>query len=77
MTRKLSRQEKWRAKNPQAVWAHAATRSAIRRGLVVKQPCEVCGAPDTDAHHDDYDRPLMVRWLCRLHHGRAHAEARR
>lgn len=45
---------------------------AIRTGKLVPQPCEVCGATKVDAHHDDYSRPLDVRWLCRGHHRRLH-----
>jgi len=37
---------------------------AIRHGKLQRQPCEVCGAKDTHAHHDDYTKPLQVRWLC-------------
>jgi len=37
-----------------------------------RQPCEVCGSLDTQAHHDDYSKPLEVRWLCQLHHSRVH-----
>lgn len=40
-----------------------------RRGLLLPQPCEVCAAPMAQMHHDDYSRPLAVRWLCREHHG--------
>lgn len=44
----------------------------VRAGRLIPQPCEVCGAPKTDAHHDDYSKPLDVRWLCRIHHSREH-----
>ena len=56
-------------------WAHVATASALRRGLIERQPCEVCGVEQSDAHHDDYARPMAVRWLCRKHHKEAHRAA--
>lgn len=49
---------------------------AIEAGRLRKQLCEVCGSPDTQAHHDDYSRPLDVRWLCRVHHVEYHAAER-
>ncbi len=40
-----------------------------RRGLLKRKPCEVCGTWDNlERHHDDYSKPLEVRWLCRTHH---------
>ena len=39
----------------------------LKRGKVMRFPCEVCGALEVEAHHVDYDRPLDVVWLCRLH----------
>lgn len=72
-----SPQAKWNAENPKAMWAHCAVRSALRRGLIERKPCEVCGHEEAEAHHDDYDRPLLIRWLCRAHHRRHHIEARR
>lgn len=70
----MSRQQRWAMNNPLAVWAHAAVRSALKRGLITRGPCEVCGDETTDAHHDDYSRPLVVRWLCRRHHKAEHAK---
>jgi hypothetical protein len=48
---------------------------AIAAGTLERQPCESCGAVKTDAHHDDYARPLDVRWFCRSHHVEQHAKA--
>ncbi|RWN28904.1 MAG: hypothetical protein EOR95_22960 [Mesorhizobium sp.] len=70
---KATSQARWNNAHPLERWAHSALRSALRKGLVVRGECEVCGAPETDGHHHDYDRPLAVRWLCRLHHRREHA----
>lgn len=69
---KYERQARWRERNPKARWAHVALQSAINRGLIERQPCAVCGAEPADGHHDDYDRPMLVRWLCRRHHRAEH-----
>lgn len=45
-----------------------------RRGKLVPQPCEVCGSPDSQKHHEDYARPLEVNWLCRTCHLAHHRE---
>jgi len=76
---KLSPQAKWNKANPLALWAHAALRSALRKGLIEKEPCAVCGDPNSEAHHDPeaYDQPLAVTWLCRLHHKREHGRLRK
>lgn len=44
----------------------------VKRGKVVRQPCAVCGDAHAEAHHPNYDKPLNVRWLCRLHHLELH-----
>jgi len=53
--------------------ARRAVSKAIKDGRLIKCPCEVCGDANTEAHHDDYDKPLDVRWLCRSHHRLHHA----
>ncbi|MER9763116.1 hypothetical protein [Mesorhizobium sp. M0138] len=63
---------KWKNAHPKAVWAQAALRSALKRGLIIQEACKDCGSSDAEAHHPDYDRPLAVDWLCRLHHRREH-----
>ena len=40
----------------------------IEHGRITPKPCEICGNPDTQAHHDDYQKPLEVKWLCKEHH---------
>jgi hypothetical protein len=40
----------------------------LKRGKISKQDCEICGSPDSQMHHDDYDQPLNVRGLCRKCH---------
>lgn len=53
--------------------ARYTTGNAISCGWLVKQPCEVCGTDENvEAHHDDYMRPLDVRWLCKIHHAEHH-----
>ena len=54
--------------------AHAAVAKAIKDGNIIKQPCEVCKSEDAEAHHEDYSKPLDVRWLCRSHHRQRHME---
>lgn len=62
----------WRKRNPEACRAHTILDWEIRCGRVVPQPCEVCGEPKTHGHHDDYSKPLEVRWLCSHHHRKLH-----
>ena len=67
------------ARYPEKAAARDAIQRALRSGKVKRLPCEVCGAvhgtkrPDgtlhkVEAHHDDYTKPLDVRFLCVVHH---------
>lgn len=53
-----------RKKHPDEVKARSAANHAVRDGKLRKQFCEVCGKEKTQAHHDDYNYPLKIRWLC-------------
>jgi ribosomal protein S27AE len=39
-----------------------------------RQPCVRCGATKSLAHHEDYDKPLDVMWLCQPCHKQRHKE---
>ena len=46
--------------------------NALRDGRLNKESCEVCGEENSQAHHEDYSKPLEVKWLCRKHHMAVH-----
>jgi hypothetical protein len=57
--------------------ARAKLKRSITSGETVRKPCEVCGDPRSHGHHDNYDMPLQVRWLCAYHHGEVHRNEKR
>ena len=62
-------------RNPIKRRAHVIVGNAIRGNLLFKMPCEKCGSTESvHAHHDDYAKPLNVRWLCAVHHKQWHNE---
>jgi hypothetical protein len=61
------------ARNPKKRKAHIIVSTALKLGKLSKGVCEVCGsAKNAQAHHDDYDKPLDIRWLCPKHHAEWH-----
>lgn len=64
----LDYQKKRRRRSPVQYHANNLTNSAIKHGRLIRRPCEVCGKEKVEAHHDDYYKPLEVRWLCKKHH---------
>lgn len=65
---------KWIERNPIKRSAHILVGNAIRDGRLKRMPCEICGDGKSHGHHDDYAKPLDVRWLCDKHHNEWHAE---
>jgi membrane-associated HD superfamily phosphohydrolase len=64
----------WRAEDKRRAKAHNAVSQAIKKGKLVRQSCERCEAKKTEAHHEDYDKPLEVMWLCTPCHKQRHKE---
>ena len=57
--------------------AHKKVENALLSGRLVKpKVCSTakCRNKKVEAHHDDYRKPLTVRWLCRKCHSQHHAE---
>ena len=85
-----ARMRRWRSSRPEGYWkdwwaaltpvqrmkhyARCTARQAVREGRLQRSPCEVCGAK-AEMHHDDYAKPLEVRWLCLKHHRAQHEAA--
>jgi hypothetical protein len=73
----LNRIKKYKARVYKTEWGKIKNRAYAvyghhkRLGLIDVKPCEVCGAK-AEAHHDDYSKPLEVKWLCSKHHRRVH-----
>jgi len=64
----------WRAEDRRRQRAHNAVGRAIIRGDLQKFPCIRCGNVKSLAHHEDYDKPLEVMWLCQPCHKQRHKE---
>ena len=49
------------------------TNTAIRNGILIRKPCEICNTNiNVECHHEDYSRPLFIKWLCVKHHKLRH-----
>lgn len=70
----FDRAKKSRSKCHDEAKCHSIVSKCLREGAITKQPCEICGETNVDAHHDDYNKPLDIRWLCRAHHMEWHSK---
>lgn len=68
---------KWSETNAIKRAAHYIVFYERRSGRLAQKPCEVCGKMKVHAHHDDYSKPLDIKWLCAKHHGERHRELNR
>jgi len=71
----LKANNNYRKKYPNKYKARNVVNNAIRDGKLFKGSCEVCSSfQNIHAHHDDYLKPLNVRWLCSAHHSQWHRD---
>jgi hypothetical protein len=76
---------KSRERYPEKAAAQVTLATAVRYGRLVRpDSCEQCGQKpprnrlgrsSIQGHHDDYSKPLEVRWLCQPCHNRHHRDA--
>lgn len=66
----------YREKYPKKFKAKVMILNAINRGAMKRETiCSKCNCSGLiHAHHDDYNYPLSVRWLCPLCHAAWHKE---
>jgi len=64
----------WRQADKRRQAAHNAVARALRAGKLIPAPCSRCGDEKSLAHHEDYDKPLDVVWLCQPCHKQRHKE---
>lgn len=69
--RENARRKHWALMNANKVKAHRAVAHAIKTGKLIKKSCVTCRRKAV-AHHDDYNKPLDVVWLCEVHHKARH-----
>lgn len=65
---------RWRNRDSRIVAAHNKVAREIKAGNLVRLPCSVCGSISSYAHHESYNRPLDVVWLCQIHHKARHKQ---
>ena len=64
--------ENYKPTKTEKIRARAEVFMAIRNGNMIKIPCIDCGNKKSEAHHEDYSKPLDVLWLCKEHHWDRH-----
>lgn len=72
--RQIETTRRWRAADPRRAHCHNAVRYAVKKGKLTPTPCKQCSHEKAYAHHDNYDEPLNVVWLCQPCHKQRHKE---
>jgi hypothetical protein len=62
----------WRKTHRKECNAEQLTNYYIRIGKIKKEKCKICKKKNAYAHHDNYDKPLEIRWMCPSCHKKFH-----
>lgn len=64
----------WQRSNPEAVKVAQLLRKAIKEGSLERPlRCELCGSEGrVEGHHNNYDSPYEVTWVCASCHKKLH-----
>ena len=70
---KTHESKEYRSKYPEKVKAQQLLNYPTKNRNVKKSACVVCGVTQgIDGHHPDYTKPLIVIWVCPIHHKQIH-----
>lgn len=61
----------YKKRNPLKISAQKLVQRYVKEGLVQKKNCIFCGKT-AEAHHPDYNYPLRILWVCKIHHSAIH-----
>lgn len=64
--------QEYKKRNPKKQKSRVIFHKALKKGVIIKRPCQVCGEEKSHGHHTNYNKPLEVMWLCAQHHKDAH-----
>ena len=70
---KISSKRK-RLKFPEKERARQMVKWHLKSGTLIRFPCIKCNNPKSQGHHEEYNKPLEVIWLCDLHHKELHKQ---
>lgn len=68
--------KRYKREHPDRVRANWIVSERYRHGKLSPKPCVLCGNIDSQAHHQDYSKPLEITWLCPSCHSNVHFAVR-
>lgn len=70
--------KKYEKDNPEKISAQRKVRNAIKTGKLIRpEICDVCNKQgNIEGHHEDYNKPLEVIWMCQFCHLYHHQSSR-